>query len=98
MRHLILIVVVGVAMAVAAPALAGGGAVLSGHTSQPPATQALNTNQPKTAGSVAGTSKPTVKATGTLPFTGLNLALAGAAGVMLVGAGALLRRTGRSER
>lgn len=98
MRHFILVVVVGVAMAVAAPAWAGGGSVLSGHTSQPPATQALNTNQPKTTGNVAGASNPTVKKTGTLPFTGLNLAFAAAAGVVLVGAGALLRRTGRSER
>lgn len=101
MRHLILIVVVGIAMAVAAPAFAGGGSVLSGHTSQPPASQALNTKQPKpkpNAGNVAGTSNPTVKSTGTLPFTGLNLAFAAAAGVVLVGAGALLRRTGRSER
>ena len=96
MRYFIVIGVLGIAMAVAAPAFAGGGSVLSGHTSQPAATKVLKTKPSK--GNVAGAAKPTVKSTGTLPFTGLNLAFAAAAGVVLVGAGALLRRTGRSER
>lgn len=97
MRHLILIVMVGLALAVAAPAFAGGGSVLSGHTSQPAATKALNTKQPKANVAAATKSSPTVKSSGTLPFTGLNLAFAAAAGVVLIGAGALLRRAARSD-
>lgn len=91
-----LIAVLGVALTFAAPAFAGGGSVFSGHTSQPAATNVLKTKPSK--GSVAGTVSPTVKSSGTLPFTGLNLAFAAAAGVVLVGAGAMLRRSGRNER
>lgn len=95
MRHFILIAVLAIAITVAAPAFAGGGSVLSGHTAQPGPANVIKPTPAK--GGVAGTSHPTVKSTGTLPFTGLNLAFAAAAAVVLVGVGAALRRTGRND-
>lgn len=99
LRHFILIAVLGIAMAVAAPAFAGGSSVLSGHTAQPPAAQTLKPKTKSTTGEVAGAASPkTTKSPGTLPFTGLDLGFAGLAGAALVGAGFALRRAGRSTR
>lgn len=85
-------------LGVAAPAFAGGGSVLSGHTSQPPASQVLHTTKNTPKGNLAGTAIPTKHSPGTLPFTGLDLSVAAVAGVALLGAGLALRRTGRSTR
>lgn len=97
MKKLIMIVILGIAMLTAAPAFAGGGSVLSGHSSQPPASQVMKPT--RSAGQVdAATASPTKKSPGTLPFTGLDLSLAAFASVALVGAGIVLRRAGRSAR
>ena len=97
MRHLVLIAIVGMSMlVVAAPAFAGGGSVLTGHSSNPPAAQVLHTTKkpPKTqTNGTAPTGTPS-----TLPFTGLDLATAGILGFGLLGAGLMLRRSNRSER
>jgi len=99
LKKLIVIVILGIAMLTAAPAFAGGGSVLSGHSSQPPASQVMKTKPTQTAGQVEGaTATPTKKSPGTLPFTGLDLSLAAFASVALVGAGIVLRRAGRSAR
>jgi hypothetical protein len=60
-----------------------------------------DTQYPKAAVLVAKAKKPpakpptTVKSSGTLPFTGANLALVGGFGVLLVGGGFALRAAGR---
>lgn len=100
MKNLIIVAIMGIAMlTVAAPAFASGGSVLSGHTSQPPASQVMKTKPTRSAGRVAGaTGAPTKQSPGSLPFTGLDLSLAAVAGVGLLGAGLVLRRAGRSAR
>lgn len=86
-RILVVVAVVAAALALAAAALAGS-SVVTGHNSAPPA-----------AGTLGQAAAPSGKVTsGTLPFTGLDLAGIAGAGVLLVGAGLILRRTARRPR
>ncbi len=90
-KQLALILVLAIAvLATASAAFAGGGSVLSGHTSQPPAAQVLGTHPPKTPSGSAGA--------GTLPFTGVDLGVAAGIALILVAAGGVLRRSGHQKR
>jgi hypothetical protein len=88
------LVIAVAALVFAASALAGGGSVLSGHSSTPSAGNNLGAQTPKKT-SPKAPSTPTVKQGSTLPFTGADLGYAAAAGIVLVGVGAALRRSSR---
>lgn len=106
------IVVLLLSVAMGAPyALAAGGtsAVEQGYpcATQPPGSKGAGNGttcqgvagtqktqqRPTTAGSVA----PATRVSGTLPFTGIQLGVFVAVGIMLVGGGAILRASGRSR-
>jgi hypothetical protein len=88
-KQLTLILVLAIAvLAIASTASAGGGSVLSGHSSQPPAAQVLGTPKTPPGSAVAGT----------LPFTGLDLGVGAGIALILVAAGGVLRRSGHQKR
>ena len=99
------IVVALVAAAVLVPAaLASGG---NGSSSYGYGGSAGNVQTPlqsgakpstQTSGAVKGTSSAPVKSTGTLPFTGMDLAFLVAGGVVLIAFGASVRRLSRHPR
>lgn len=76
-----------VALTVAAAALAGGSTLLSGYGGEAGAGTTLKPKAP-TAAPVSS---------GTLPFTGTDLAFGGAAGLVLAASGFGLRRLGRNK-
>lgn len=105
----IVVLLLGVAMS-APYALAAGGtsAVDQGYpcATQPPGSNGagsgnacqgvagtVKTQPPTTAGSVA----PATRVSGTLPFTGIQLGVFVAVGILLVGGGLILRASGRSR-
>ena len=85
----------------AAPAAQPVGGTLPGEktivTKAAPAAKAQPSSQPRQA--VAGQQSPLrqTRATGTLPFTGAELVLFAIVGAALIGAGLLLRLTGRQK-
>jgi hypothetical protein len=88
-RIALTVAVTVVALALVSGAAAGG-SVVTGHSATPPA-----------AGKLASQATPTLKSSarsGTLPFTGLNLAGFAGSGVLLLGAGLVLRRSARRPR
>jgi hypothetical protein len=91
-KHLTLILVLAIVLlATASTALAGGSAVLTGHSSQPPAAQVLGVH--------GGTKSPSATVVArTLPFTGLDLGFVAGIGLVLAAAGVVLRRSGRQNR
>jgi hypothetical protein len=100
-RASVILVIFAAALVFAASALAGGSAVLSGHSSTPNASATLGVQTPKTtkAKTKPSATAPTIKSSSptTLPFTGTDLAFAALAGIVLVGAGAALRRSSRQS-
>jgi hypothetical protein len=86
-RVLLIVVVVAVSLVLAGTS-AGGNAVVTGHSAAPSVTSNLGTN-----------SGPTSSATtGTLPFTGLDLAGITVVAALLLAGGVTLRRTARKQR
>jgi hypothetical protein len=88
-----------IALAVCVPAYASGNSALrSAYGSTPHNVGAVvaKTTKPK-AKPVVKPAKPvaTVRSTGTLPFTGMDLGVGAAAAVALIGAGLAFRRLGR---
>lgn len=79
-------------LSVASGALAGGSTLQGGYGGEAAAGTAVH---PKT--SIAAAAAAPVQS-GTLPFTGTDLAFAGGAGVLLLGSGFGLRRLGRNRR
>ena len=98
LKKLVATATLAIALAFVAPsAYAGGNSVLSGHTSQPTAAQVLHPKKPS-VGRVAGTTTGPTKSPGTLPFTGFDLSVAAVVSALLLGAGTVLLRAGRSTR
>jgi hypothetical protein len=92
MKRGVLAFVITVIAAVVLAASAFASSVTGGHTATPPGSGTLNAQ---------GTLKPpTVSspATGTLPFTGLDLGLIAAGAVGVLGLGAGMRRSARARR
>ena len=87
-RLTIYVAAAGAALVLAATAVAGSGSY--GYAGKAAGAQASVT-APKTHAAVKGDT------TGTLPFTGLDLTLIVAGGVVLLLAGAGLRRAGRNK-
>ena len=90
MKRLALIVAVTAVALVLASAAAAGGSVVTGHSATPPA-----------AGNLATQAAPALKSnahSGTLPFTGLDLAGFAGGAALLLGAGFVLRRSARRPR
>ena len=80
-----LVIVVAVASLVFAASSLAGNSVVTGHNAAPPVTSNLGT-----------ASSPSNQAsTGTLPFTGLDLAAISGVAVLLLGGGLILARTTR---
>jgi hypothetical protein len=88
-RIALTVAVTAVALVLASGAAAGG-SVVTGHSATPPA-----------AGKLASQAAPALKSSagsGTLPFTGLDLAGFAGGGALLLGAGLVLRRSARRPR
>jgi hypothetical protein len=83
MKRVLLVAAVTMSLLFASVALAGGSSLLSGYAGQ--------------SGVDAQVAGRTAPAKGTLPFTGLDLALIVAAGATLMLAGAALRRSARRK-
>jgi hypothetical protein len=87
LKRVLVIAIVAASLVLAASSLAGN-AVVNGHDGAPP----VSSNLGATA---SPSSKP---ATGTLPFTGLDLAGITGVAVLLIGGGLVLARTNRKAR
>ena len=87
MRKLLLVVLCGMALVTAAPAMAAN--PTQGAYSGTGANQLSQVQSDATSQSPAGTS-------GTLPFTGMNLGLVAGVAITLMGSGLVLRRRTRS--
>jgi hypothetical protein len=88
-RIAITVAVAAVALVLASGAVAGG-SVVTGHSATPPA-----------AGNLATHAAPAIKSSahsGTLPFTGLDLAGFAGGAALLLGVGLVLRRSARRPR
>ena len=86
MKRVLVIAAVAAALVLAGSSLAGN-AVVNGHNAAPPVTSNL--------GATGSAGKPT---SGTLPFTGLDLAGITALAVLLLGGGLVLARSSRKAR
>ena len=88
------------ALVVAVPAFAGGSTLQSGYPTTPHNVAGAVAKSPKVVKKstkhVKATS-PTVKAKGTLPFTGADLGFVVAGAVALTGTGLAFRRLGRQS-
>ncbi|HTE84274.1 MAG TPA: hypothetical protein VK821_06050 [Dehalococcoidia bacterium] len=82
-RTLLIMAIVAAALTLVGSAV-GGNSIVNGHTATPPASSNLGQT-----GSGSGTPS------GTLPFTGLDLAGIVVLGTLLVAGGLILRRTSR---
>jgi hypothetical protein len=86
------------ALVVAVPAFAGGSTLLGGYAHTPNnvagtvAVKVTKTSAPKVI-----KASPTVKSTGTLPFTGTDLGTFAVAALALAGLGLVFRRLGRQS-
>jgi hypothetical protein len=86
-RILVIVAAVAAALALASVAAAGD-SVVTGHSPAPPAAETL--------GKQAASPVKSTAQSGTLPFTGLDLAGIAVGGALLVGAGVIIsRRTAR---
>lgn len=100
MRRILLLIVCGVALASASPALASGGSsnpsssTYGGQAnSQLSQVQGQNTNT--TPGGPTGPTALSSGSAASLPFTGLNVGLVAAIAIALVGGGFVLRTRSR---
>jgi hypothetical protein len=80
---------------VAVPAYAGGSTLNSGYGSTPG--NVAGSVATKTPKKTTPTPTKVVQSGGTLPFTGVDLGVFGAAAIVLIGTGVAFRRLGRQN-
>ena len=96
MKATVLLLVAILAAVVASSALAGGNSSAKATYGNRGTNVQRSLGKPKTSRPQT-TTTPVAKSQGTLPFTGLDLALVAGGGVLLVGTGASLRRLTRKN-